>query len=139
MFGSQCIVISIDVKKINNEYICFRNSGSVQTEYDLISWLKIVDTFNVGEILITSIDNDGMMNGYDLDLIKITQNNIDIPIIVSGGCSSYDDMLEVFKETDVSALCASSIFQFTQRTPKLAKEYLKINNINIRNIFKNIL
>jgi cyclase len=134
-FGSQCIIISIDVKKIDGEYICFRNSGSVQTEYNLSDWLKIVNTFNIGEILITSIDNDGIMNGYDIDLIKIVQNTVKVPVIASGGCSSYNDMLNVFTQTDVSALCASSIFQFTQCTPKLAKDYLHKNNINIRPYF----
>tara|TARA_A100001011_G_C14302643_1_gene841571 strand:- start:715 stop:1485 length:771 start_codon:yes stop_codon:yes gene_type:complete len=135
IFGSQSIVISIDVKKIGDEYICFRNSGTIQTEYDLISWLKIVETFSVGEILITSIDKDGTMSGYDIDLIKITQNNVSIPVLAAGGCSSYYNMLQVFKETDISALCASSIFQFTQCTPKLAKKYLRENNINIRPVF----
>jgi cyclase len=135
MYGSQCIIISIDVKKIDNEYICFSNSGTVQTEYDLLSWLAIVNTFNVGEILITSIDNDGMMNGYDIELINLVQNNVNISVIVSGGCSSYDDMLHVFNDTDISAVCASSIFHFTQCTPKLANEYLKKNNINVRRIY----
>ena len=135
MYGSQCIIISIDVKKIDNEYICFSNSGTVQTEYNLLSWLTIVNTFNVGEILITSIDNEGMMNGYDIELIKLVQNNVNISVIASGGCSSYNDMLQVFNNTDISAVCASSIFHFTQCTPKLAKEYLKKNNINVRRIF----
>jgi len=135
LFGSQCIVISIDVKKINDKYICFRNSGSIQTEYDLISWLKIVNTFNVGEILITSIDKDGTMSGYDINLIKIVENNVKIPILASGGCSSYDNMLEAFTDTDVSALCMSSIFQFTECTPILAKNYLSENNINVRPVF----
>jgi len=135
MYGSQCIIISIDVKKIDNEYICFSNSGTVQTEYDLLSWLVIVNTFNVGEILITSIDNDGMMKGYDIELIKLVQNNVNISVIVSGGCSSYDDMLYVFNDTDINAVCASSIFHFTQCTPKLANEYLKKNNIKVRSIY----
>lgn len=135
IFGSQCIIISIDVKKINDQYICFSHSGTINTNYVLEDWLKIVDTLNVGEILITSIDNDGMMQGYDIELIQIVKTNTNTPIIVSGGCSSYEDMYEVFERTNVSAVSASSIFQFTNLTPKGAKEYLKKRNINVRKIF----
>ena len=136
IFGSQCIIISVDVKKINNQYICFSHSGTIMTQYTLIEWLNIIKNWNIGELLITSIDNDGLMIGYDIELINITKNIIDIPIIISGGCSSYNDMLKVFEETDISAVGASSIFQFTQMTPNGAKEYLKKNKINVRKIFE---
>lgn len=136
MFGSQCIVLSIDVKKINNEYICFSHSGTVRTCYELTEWLKIVNTMDVGEILITSIDKDGTMQGYDIELINITKNNTNIPIIASGGCASYEDMLKVFNETDISAAAAASIYQFTNLTPNGAKNYLEEHGVRVRSIFR---
>jgi cyclase len=135
LFGSQCITISIDVVKENDKYVCYSNSGKVRTKYDLEEWLTTVNTFNVGEILITSIDREGTMQGYDMDLIKIVNSKTNTPILVNGGCSSYDDMLTVFKETDTSAVCASSIYQFTSQTPKEAKAFLRKKDINVRPIF----
>ena len=133
-FGSQCIVASIDVKKVDNKYICFNNRGTNNVEYKLLDFLKKINDLNVGELLVTSIDNDGMMKGYDKDLINIVQENINIPIIISGGCGSYQDMFEVFNMFDISAIGVSSLFHFTESTPKTAKIFLKEKGINVRHV-----
>jgi cyclase len=133
-FGSQCIIVSIDVQKVDNKYICFNKSGTNNVGYNLIDWLKQINDLNVGELLVTSIDNDGMMNGYDKDLINIIQENINIPIIISGGCGSYLDMYEVFNRFDISAIGVSSLFHFTESTPKNAKLFLSEKGINVRHV-----
>ena len=134
-FGSQCIIISIDVKKIHNEYFCFSHCGTKNTGYKLTDWLKIIDTLNVGELLITSIDHDGTMIGYDKDLIHIMNEQSNIPFIISRGCSSYEDMSWVFNNCGANAVAASSIFHFTRQTPLEAKKYLLKKNIKVRPVF----
>lgn len=130
-YGSQILVASVDVKKINEKYICFTNSGTVDTKQNVVDVVKNLEKIGAGEILITSIDKDGMMTGYDLDLIKLISSNISIPIICNGGCKSYKDMLDAIN-AGADAIAASSIFNFTEQTPFEAKEFLKNNGVNVR-------
>jgi len=130
-YGSQILVSSIDVKKINGKYTCYTNSGLVDTKKNVTEVISILENIGVGEILITSIDRDGMMSGYDLELIKLVSHNVSIPIICQGGCGSYQDMLDAIN-SGADAIGASSIFNFTEQTPFQAKEFLKNNKINVR-------
>ena len=131
-YGSQILVASVDVKKTdNNSYTCYTNSGTLDTGESVIDIIKNLEKIGVGEILITSIDKDGMMTGYDLDLIKLVSKNVSIPIICQGGCGSYQDMLDAIN-SGANAICASSIFSFSEQTPFEAKEFLKRNGINVR-------
>lgn len=132
IFGSQCIVSSIDARKINGEYICFKECGSVSTGILLKEWVKKVEDAGAGEILITSIERDGTMLGYDLDMIKLVSDNVDIPVIASGGAGGYEDMYNAIKIGNASAVAAASIFHFTECTPKEAKLYLKDRGIPVR-------
>jgi len=132
-FGSQCVVVSIDVlKKDNGEYEVYSNSGSKLVNIKPIDLVKKVESLGAGEILLTSIDRDGTMSGYDVDLIKNISRVTKIPLIASGGAGNYNDMLAVIKEAEVSALAAASIFHFTEQTPLEAKQYLKKNGVNVR-------
>jgi len=134
-FGAQSIVASIDVKKIENEWMCFSHNGKNNTEIEVLDWCKKLENKGVGEIMLCSIDKDGMMNGYDQDLIKYISKNINIPLIVSGGASSYEDFEKAIIN-GASAVAAASIFHFTYRTPNEAKDYLLSKKIPVRRYLK---
>jgi len=134
-FGAQCIVASIDArKKADNNYECFSHSGSRSTGKEVCEWAKRVEELGAGEILITSIERDGSMEGYDLDLINKVTNAVTIPVIASGGAGNYEDMFEAISSAKASAVAAASIFHFTQQTPLEAKKYLANKNIPVRNV-----
>jgi imidazole glycerol-phosphate synthase subunit HisF len=130
-YGSQQIVLSVDFKKINNELYCFSNSGKKQTNIKLLDWIIEVQKLKVGEIILCSIDHDGTMKGYDIESLQKIIKYVDIPIIISGGAGSKEDILEAFK-LDVSAVSISSLFHFTEITPKEIKNFLNTNNIPVR-------
>ena len=130
-FGSQCIVGSVDYRMIDGSRICFSNSGTKKENYDALSWIKEYVDMGIGELLLTSIDNDGLMNGYDFDFIRYISDLIDIPLISSGGAGSYKDISKAI-EMGSDAVAVSSIFHFTELTPYGVKKYLKKNGIPVR-------
>ena len=91
-YGSQCVVISIDAKLVDGQYKCLSHSGTQFQDVDIVEWAQEVASRGAGEILITSIDNDGTMNGYDFSLIDKVVKAVDVPVIASGGAGSYEDM-----------------------------------------------
>ena len=123
-FGSQCIVVSIDVKKKKNRYEVYVESGARPTGIDPVTFAKKMESLGAGEILLTSIDVDGTMNGYDVYLTKMISQAATIPVIASGGAGCYDHMLKVIAEGGASSIAAASIFHFTRQTPMEAKHYL---------------
>jgi len=153
IFGRQCIVVAIDVKK-NYEYFDTKNKnilreygdnsakkywfevrifgGKEGTGIDAIEWAKKVEQLGAGEILLTSIDADGTEEGYDLRLNNIICKVVSIPVIASGGCGKAMHMLEVFKKTNVDAALAASIFHYEKYTINKVKKYLRKNNIHVR-------
>jgi imidazole glycerol-phosphate synthase subunit HisF len=132
-FGSQCVVISIDVKKHSNgTYEVFTHAGTQPTGKDPVMWAKEVESLGAGEILLTSIAQDGTMTGYDTELTKNVSHAASIPVIASGGAGSYQDMASVLIEGRASAVAAASIFHFTQQTPLEAKHFLKGLGLNVR-------
>ncbi len=132
MFGTQCVVASIDAKKVGSKYECFSHSGQKSTGKEVSEWAKKVCELGAGEILITSIEKDGVMQGYDIDLIKTVTSVVNIPIIASGGAGNYEDMYKAYIEGGASAIAAASIFHFTQQTPREAKLYLQQKGVNTR-------
>ena len=132
-FGSQCVVISIDVKQQSNgTYEVFTHAGTQPTGKDPVRWAKEVESLGAGEILLTSIDRDGTMTGYDTELTKNISHAVSIPVIASGGAGSYQDMASVLVEGRASAVAAASIFHFTQQTPLEAKHFLNSKGLNVR-------
>lgn len=140
-FGSQVIVVSIDIGSIT-----YSNGKKMQTLFvscgrghvtycDLLyppsQWAKWAEERGAGEILLTSIDQEGTMEGYDLDLIKEVADAVSIPVIAHGGCSGYEDMYSAIK-AGASAVAAGALFQFTDCTPKGAAQYLKQKGIEVR-------
>ena len=131
-FGAQCIVASIDAKKVNAHYECFSHSGKHPTGKDPVEMAKLVASLGAGEIQITSMERDGYMEGYDIELTKIVSEAVSIPVIASGGAGSYEDMAAVLKGSKASAVAAASIYQFTQQTPREAKKYLDAAGFRVR-------
>jgi len=131
--GSQCVVSSIDVRRTSDgKWSCFSNSGTVRTSKYVSEWAKELEDRGAGEILITSIDNDGTMNGYDLSLIEAVCSCVEIPVIASGGAGCYQDMIDAVQKAGASAVAAASIFHFTEQTPKEAKIAMSEAGIGIR-------
>ncbi len=134
-FGSQSIVASIDVKRKNNhEWDCYSYSGTKKTNKELKNWIKELEDRGAGEILITSIDYDGTMSGYDLQLIKFVSELTKVPIIASGGAGNFQHMSDAILYSGASAVAAGSIFQFTEQTPIEIKRKLAKNGIQTRTL-----
>lgn len=134
-FGSQTIVVSIDFKKYGGKnYKCVSFSGKKIQNKNPLDWAKECADRGAGEIVLTSIDKDGLMSGYDCELIKKISHKVKVPVVASGGAGNYRHMLEALK-SGASAVAASSIFHFTEKTPAEAKKFLKKNNIPVRKNF----
>lgn len=132
-FGSQCIVSSIDVKRHPDGRLeCWSHSGTRPTGKDPVEWAATLEKQGAGEILLTSIQLDGTMTGYDLSLVSAVSASVGIPVIASGGAGSYDDMVKVVAEAGASAVAAASIFHFTEQTPLRAKQHLDSHGIPVR-------
>lgn len=133
-FGSQCVVVSIDFKRHpDGRYECYSLSGTQPEGKDPVNWAKEVETLGAGEILLTSIDRDGLMQGYDLDLIRQVTEAVNIPVIASGGAGGYEDFYLALTQAGASAVAAASIFHFTEQTPLEAKDYLQAKGLPVRN------
>ncbi len=130
-FGSQCVVVSIDAKRIGDQYECFSHSGTKPVSISPTELAKKAEKLGAGEILITSIERDGTMKGYDLELISRVVKAVSIPVIASGGAGNYKDMLKAIK-AGASAVAAASIFHFTEQTPLEAKDYLRSKGVSVR-------
>ena len=147
LFGKQCIVVAIDAKRNYNTekgknifsdgdqkfwFEVFIYGGKKGTELDAIDWAKTVEKLGAGEILLTSIDMDGTQDGYDILLTKEIVNSVSIPVIASGGCGKPDHMLQIFKESNVNAALAASIFHYETHAIDRVKEFLKEHTISVR-------
>jgi len=132
-FGAQCIVVSIDVRRgIDGKSEVVTHCGRKATGLEPVQWAKQIETLGAGEILLTSVERDGSMSGYDVDLVRDVSAAVDIPVIASGGCGNYEHMADVLGCTRVSALAAASIFHFTEQTPREAKRYLAERGFRVR-------
>ncbi|TWO30998.1 imidazole glycerol phosphate synthase subunit HisF [Campylobacter lanienae] len=131
-FGSQCVVVAIDVKKNGNGgYNVFVHGGRKDTGLGAIEWAKKVYELGAGEILLTSMDADGTKNGYDLAITSAISNLVEIPVIASGGAGTMEHILEAFKNGADAAL-AASIFHYKEIEISKLKEFLKANQIGVR-------
>lgn len=132
-FGSQCIVISIEAKKIGlDRWEAYTDGGREKTGVDAIEWAKRAIDFGVGEILITSIDNDGTKSGYELNLINAITSFSPIPVIAHGGAGSKESVKELITNTSIDAISASSVFHYEDFSVGELKNYLTAKKINVR-------
>ena len=135
-FGSQCIVVSIDVKMIlknsKEGWVVFKNFGKESTGLNLNNWSKTVENNGAGEILIQSIDKDGDGGGYDIGMINTVADTVGIPVIALGGVGAFEHFSIGYFKGRATALAAANIFHFTEHSVLNAKEYLRNNNIDVR-------
>lgn len=132
-YGSQCLVGSIDVRKTDDsDWQCFSFNGTKKTGKNVLEWAKFIEGQGVGEIILTSIDRDGSMKGYDIKLIETIVSKISIPIIASGGAGNYQHMVDAVLQGGASAVAAASMFHFTEKTPFEAKKFMHDSGIPVR-------
>ena len=133
VFGSQCICVGVDAKKIaDNKWTVFINGGRVDMKLDLIEWVKKVEELGAGEICLNSIDADGTKAGFDIDMLKAVCDAVKIPVIASGGAGKIDDFSEVFEKTGATAALAASLFHFKELTVGEVKNHCKSKGIIVR-------
>ncbi|WP_374371189.1 imidazole glycerol phosphate synthase subunit HisF [Dongia sp.] len=132
-YGSQCIVVSIDVlRHPDGRLEVMSHCGKQATGRDPVEWAKEAEAMGAGEILLTSVDRDGTFEGYDVALTRAVVDALKIPVIASGGCGKYEHMAEVLAKGKADAVAAASIFHFTEQTPREAKLYLKSQGFKVR-------
>ncbi|WP_297276256.1 imidazole glycerol phosphate synthase subunit HisF [uncultured Brachyspira sp.] len=131
-YGNQCVVLSIDIKRVNGKYSVFAKGGREDTNIDAIEWAINGEKNGAGELVINSIDTDGVKNGFDIELLREIAQNVSIPLIASGGAGNMEHFKDVFQVNGVDAGLAASIFHFKEIEIKKLKKYLHDNNINVR-------
>ncbi len=132
-FGVQCIVVAIDTKRDGHgEPTVWTASGTHDTGLDPVVWAKELEVLGAGEIIIQSVDHDGVMAGYDTETIRRVVEAVTIPVIASGGAGEFSDMYDVITAAGASAVAAASLFHFTEKTPMEAKQYLASRGILTR-------
>ncbi|MFQ5799826.1 MAG: imidazole glycerol phosphate synthase subunit HisF [Bacteroidota bacterium] len=131
-FGSQCIVISIDPKRAGDHWEIYIKSGREATGIDAVRFAKQMESLGAGELLVNSLDKDGMKNGYDIELLKAFSENVSIPIIASSGAGKKNHFLEAFTEGKADAALAASLFHYRELEIPELKAYLREHNIPIR-------
>jgi cyclase len=132
VFGNQCITVSIDYKEVSpGVFRVFIDSGREITVHDPVEWAMRMQDLNCGEILLTSIDRDGTMSGYDMDMVARLNEILSVPLVVSGGCGSLKHCIDTFN-VGVSAVAISSLFLFTDHSPIKLRSHLVSNGINVR-------
>lgn len=132
-FGSQCVVVAIDTKmEEDGEWHVYLNGGRLKTEVKAIDWAKQAVELGAGEILLTSMNNDGSGKGFALDITQQMANQLPVPVIASGGAGTMEHFLEVFERTSAGAALAAGVFHFKEISIPELKTYLQSNNILIR-------
>lgn len=133
--GTQCVVASIDVRAQQGNWSCFSHAGKQATGREVVDWARELEDRGAGEILITSIERDGTLQGYDLPLIETVVRSVNIPVIASGGAGSYQHMVDAVTQAGASAVAAASMFHFTEQTPAGAKAALAAAGVPVRQAF----
>ena len=131
-FGNQCVVLAIDAKYTDGKWIVYLSGGKIATELDLFEWAKKGVELGAGEILFTSMDNDGTKAGFAVEALDQLSKTVNVPIIASGGCGSMEHFKEVFEKSNVDAALAASVFHFGEIAILELKTYLKNNSIDVR-------
>ena len=132
-YGSQCVVLSVDVKRVDGEFRVFAKGGREDTGIEAISWIRDGVKRGAGEVVVNSIDTDGVKKGFDIELLKIVEETVDVPIIASGGAGSIDDFITLFKEIpEMDAGLAASIFHFGEVKIKTLKQEMQKSGILVR-------
>ena len=132
-YGDQCVVLSVDVKRVGNSFHIFAKGGREDTGLEAISWIKRCVSEGAGEVVVNSIDTDGVKKGFDIPLLKLVREAVSVPVIASGGAGSAEDFLRLFCEIpQIDAGLAASVFHFGQVKIDELKRMLDSNGISVR-------
>ena len=131
-YGDQCVVLSMDVKRVDGQFRIFSKGGRIDTGIDALEWAKMGENNGAGELVVNSIDTDGVKQGFDLEMLQKISELVSIPVIASGGAGKKEDFLELFKAGCADAGLAASIFHFKEVNIKDLKRYLNDNEIEMR-------
>ncbi len=133
LYGNQCVVISADVKRVDGVFHVFAKGGREDTGIEAIEWIKRCVKLGAGEVVVNSIDTDGVKKGFDIEMLKAVCEAVNVPVIASGGAGGINDFVELFREIpDIDAGLAASIFHFGEVAIPDLKQELKKNNITVR-------
>ena len=131
-FGSQCVVLAIDTKFLNGDWYVFLNGGRIPTDILTVDWAKKAVALGAGEILLTSMNNDGTKDGFALDITRRVSEAVNVPVIASGGAGTMEHFVDVFEEGKADAALAASIFHYNEIGIPELKNFLKTKGIEIR-------
>ena len=132
-YGDQCVVLSCDIKRVDGQFRVFAKGGREDTGMEAISWIRQCVRQGAGEVVVNSIDTDGVKGGFDLEMLKAVRDAVQVPVIASGGAGSAQDFVTLFREIpDMDAGLAASIFHFGEVKIDDLKQLLKENNIPVR-------
>ena len=133
-FGSQCVVVAIDAKRRAHDsgWNIYKNGGRVDVGIDAVEWARKVDKLGAGEILLTSMDCDGVKQGYDVELTRIISENVSIPVIASGGAGKKEHFYDALTEGKADAVLAASLFHYKELEINDLKHYLKEKGVQVR-------
>ena len=132
-YGDQCVVLSVDVKRVDGVFTVFSKGGRENTGMEAIAWIKKCVELGAGEVVVNSIDTDGVKGGFDLELLTLVCEAVNVPVIASGGAGSVDDFVHLFREIpEIDAGLAASVFHFGEIEIKDLKKKLNENNIPVR-------
>ncbi len=132
-YGDQCVVLSVDIKRVGGEFRVFAKGGREDTGLEAIEWIKRCVGMGAGEVVVNSIDTDGVKRGFDIELLRLVCESVKVPVIASGGAGSAEDFLTLFREIpDIDAGLAASIFHFGEVSIKEVKELLRKNSVIVR-------
>jgi len=131
-FGSQCVVLAIDTKFMNGEWFVFLNGGRIPTDIRTVEWAKQAVSLGAGEILLTSMNNDGTKDGFALDITRAVSEAVNVPVIASGGAGTMEHFVDVFAEGKADAALAASIFHYKEIGIPELKSFLKEKGVEVR-------
>jgi len=133
-YGSQCVVLSMDIKRVDGVFRIFAKGGRENTGIDALEWAKMGQENGAGELVVNSIDTDGVKNGFDLEMLSAISERVSIPIIASGGAGKMEDFSELFRLTGIDAGLAASIFHYREIDIRDLKTYLRKQGIEMREV-----
>jgi cyclase len=132
LFGAQCIVVSIDFRRHGQRGVVYTHGGTVATEHDVLEHARHMVDLGAGEILLTSIERDGTMQGYDLDLTRAVADTLSVPVVASGGAGTLQHLVEALCLGHASAVAVGSLFHFTDQSPIKARAFMRVAGVDVR-------
>ena len=131
-YGNQCVVLSMDVKRVDGKFKVFSHGGRIETDIDAVEWAQFGEKNGAGELVVNSIDTDGVKGGFDIEMLKAICDVVNIPVIASGGAGGIEHFIELFENVNVDAGLGASIFHYGETDIKELKNALKKEGIEVR-------